>query len=304
MLTEFCDQLSDAQSIRTQFVPGIEVSRFSYAPSEEGEVAALVPSLEPFHFEVFYCYSGMLTLSRSRDRHLTVRGQEIFLVDDATSILEAHIEGPLEGVLVTVNTLIGQENLQNLFGMIGSMRIDMRLLKQRMEEHEGCALLQKSLWIGSVFSILAELTREEQGSFCLWKSVELLFLLCNHSHLLEPVTPNVKPHDQLSLIIVEIGIYMKQHLDEPLTIASLSRQFGISQTALKTEFRRLYGKPVRSWLVQQRMVRAAYLLDHTAMTVTRIAQECGYSSTSQFNTIFKRFYRCTPSQYRKMSDSV
>ena len=299
MLTEFVEQNTGSNMLRTFIFPDIHVYRFSFTPTAANESFIIAPNTPDPHFEAFYCTNGAIHLKRTRKRQMTVNAQEILLVSGSDSIEKVSIEGPLEGVLVAADRLTAQDSLEKHCALVSHLHIDISLLNQRMEEHEGCVLLQKTIWSSATFATLVELDASEQGRFCMWKSVELLFLLCNHNHLLEPTLPEIQPDNYLSYLIVEICTYMKQHLDEPLTISALSHRFGISQTSLKKEFRRLYGKTIRTWLQEQRMELAAYLLRHSTMTVMSIAQECGYSSTSQFNTTFKNLYNCTPSQYRK-----
>ena len=97
---------------------------------------------------------------------------------------------------------------------------------------------------------------------------------------------------------------MEAHLDEKMTIASLSRQFQISPTALKIGFRSVYGQPIHAWLLGRRIQRAADLLQFSRLSILNIAQSVGYEGISQFNLVFKRHYGITPSQYRKMSNST
>ena len=92
---------------------------------------------------------------------------------------------------------------------------------------------------------------------------------------------------------------MEEHLDEPLTIPTLSRRACLSATTFKEEFRRLYGLPVHTWLRQRRMERAAELLHTPGLSLETVAQAVGYSSVSQFAAAFRRHYGVTPGRYRK-----
>ena len=93
--------------------------------------------------------------------------------------------------------------------------------------------------------------------------------------------------------------YMEEHLDEPLTISTLSRRSCLSATAFKAGFRRLYGLPVHTWLRQRRMERAAELLRSSSLSVLGVAQSVGYGSASQFTAAFRQQYGMPPAQYRK-----
>ena len=93
-------------------------------------------------------------------------------------------------------------------------------------------------------------------------------------------------------------------MSDKLTIALLCKQFSLSPTFLKEGFRRTYGVPIHTYLIQQRLRRAQELICTTRMSIQQIAQAVGYEGMSQFNAAFKREYGMTPGQYRKMSETA
>ena len=83
------------------------------------------------------------------------------------------------------------------------------------------------------------------------------------------------------------------------TIEELAKQYDLSQTALKTCFKSVYGKPIYTYLTEYRMHRAAELLiDRPKVPVGDIAFMVGYESAGKFAGTFKRIMGLTPSQYR------
>ena len=154
------------------------------------------------------------------------------------------------------------------------------------------------VWASTTCANLALLTPPEQSRYAVFKALELLYLLSAHDLIAE--TPG-NSNSALTQIVQEVASYMRCHLDERLTIDGLSTRFGVSPTALKKEFRRLYGQPLHAWLQEQRLTQAARLLRESTMTVLEVAQEVGYSSTSQFSAAFVRRFGHTPGQYRRIS---
>ena len=161
---------------------------------------------------------------------------------------------------------------------------------------------EASPWASTTCANLALLTPPEQSRYAVFKALELLYLLSTHDLIAE--TPAAAPgnsNSALTQIVQEVASYMRCHLDERLTIDGLSTRFGVSPTALKKEFRRLYGQPLHAWLQEQRLTQAARLLRESTMTVLEVAQEVGYSSTSQFSAAFVRRFGHAPGQYRRIS---
>lgn len=104
--------------------------------------------------------------------------------------------------------------------------------------------------------------------------------------------------DQVDLIH-EVHEYLLQHLDEKITIDTLSRQFHMNPTSLKAVFKSVYGNSLASHMKEHRMERAAELLSGTGLTIAEIAAQVGYDSQSKFTAAFKSRYGVLPKEYRK-----
>ena len=161
----------------------------------------------------------------------------------------------------------------------------------------GCAVEGPTDWSRAAFADLNRLPPGERERWCVWKSVELLYLLSAPEKAETDTAPALER--EVARALVDTRRYMEAHLDEPLTIPALSRRTCLSATAFKESFRRLYGLPVHTWLRQRRMERAAELLRSSSLSVLGVAQSVGYSSASQFTAAFRRQYGVTPVQYRK-----
>ena len=99
--------------------------------------------------------------------------------------------------------------------------------------------------------------------------------------------------------MLKIREYMQEHLSEKITIQLLCREFLVSPTFLKENFRRAYGIPVHTWLIRQRIRRARELIFTTQLPIQKIAQIVGYESISRFNAAFKEYYGITPGHVEK-----
>ena len=305
MLTEFLEQAGPAvDAVWSTVMPGVRACRFTVSPTDDHLTLELPATLSPMHFESFFCCRGSMTVTRSRSGPLTVSPQELFLLSDAAALRSVTLELPLTGVLVEADALHARESLTTLCRLLGNLELYTDHVRQLMREREGCALLRSTPWSRHVFSALDALPPEEQGRYCVLKTLDLLYLLCIRSPLLDNGAELTRSDSYLARTVAEMRTFMENHLEDKLTIDDLSRQFHISPTAFKTNFRRLYGQPVHQWLQAQRMRRAAELLCTCPSTILQIAQSVGYEGVSQFNVAFKRQFGMTPMQYRKKSVSV
>jgi AraC-like DNA-binding protein len=86
-------------------------------------------------------------------------------------------------------------------------------------------------------------------------------------------------------------------MNDPPTLTELAQQVGLNLKKLKTEFKKVYGVPVFTYLLNYKMDLAKKLLQDNNMNVNQIAVYLGYSTSSHFIAAFKRKYGITPKQY-------
>lgn len=270
-----------------QVMPGAAACVFSL-----GEGPASLPlRLEPLHFEALFCLAGAVILTRRDGSILTAGPGQVLLLTDLSGVTGASVDGPLSGVLVAVNARNAKESLDTICHLLGGLTLDTNRVRQWMASRGGCALEGPTPWSRAAFAQLERLSQKERARWCVWKSVELLYLLC------APQEPAPAQAGNLE----EVARYMEEHLDEPLSIPQLSRRALLSPTAFKAAFRQRYGLAVHAWLRQRRMERAAQLLRGSSLTVLEVAQSVGYSSGSQFTAAFRERYGTSPGKFRKMS---
>ncbi|MDO5305753.1 MAG: AraC family transcriptional regulator [bacterium] len=100
-------------------------------------------------------------------------------------------------------------------------------------------------------------------------------------------------------IIHKIHEQMILHMNERFTIESLSKQYLMNPTTLKTIFKAVYGNSIAAHIKEHRMEEAARLLLTTDRSVAEIASQVGYSNQSKFTIAFKDYYQYLPKEYRK-----
>ena len=289
MLAEFLADRGDW----VQVMSGARACLFSLG---EGPVS-LPLRLEPLHFEALFCLAGAVTLTRRDGSALTAGARQVLLLTDLSGVVGASVDAPMEGILVAVDARNARESLQTICSLLGGLTLDTGQVRRWMAGRGGCAVEGPTDWSRAAFAHLDRLPSGEQARWCVWKSVELLYLLSAPGRAEADTAPALER--EAARALAETRRYMEEHLDEPLTISALSRRACLSATAFKAGFRRLYGLPVHAWLRQRRMERAAELLRGSSLSVLGVAQSVGYSSASQFTAAFRRHYGVTPVQYRK-----
>ena len=255
--------------------------------------------LERLHFEILFCMRGAVTLTRQDGSLLTAGAQQVLILTDLTDLAGASVDTPLEGVLVAVDARGARESLEGICHLLGGLTLDTGRVRRWMSSRGGFTVEGPTPWSRAAFADLVRLPQTERARWCVWKSVEMLYLLSAQEEPETEAPPDSMPDRNMARTLAQTRRYMEEHLDEVLTIPVLSRRACLSATTFKEGFRQLYGLPVHAWLRKRRMERAAELLHTPGSSLEGVAKAVGYSSVSQFAAAFRRQYGVTPGRYRK-----
>lgn len=92
--------------------------------------------------------------------------------------------------------------------------------------------------------------------------------------------------------------YMIDHISDPaLSNAILAKQAHISEVYFRKRFKEQYGSTPHQYLLALRMRHAKALLAEHAVTITSVAEACGFSSVYHFCRAFKQFTGQTPTEF-------
>lgn len=92
---------------------------------------------------------------------------------------------------------------------------------------------------------------------------------------------------------------IRARLGEDFGLDELASEVGLSPFHFSRMFKESVGVPPRVYVVRMRIERACELLEKTALPVTEIAQEVGYSSSQVLARVFLKHKCMTPSAYRQ-----
>lgn len=93
--------------------------------------------------------------------------------------------------------------------------------------------------------------------------------------------------------------YIKEHLNEDLSLEALSKKFSFSPTYFHNSFKDVMQKTPRLFVEERRIKKSIDLLLTTDTPISEIAYECGFTSQSYFCYAFKRYTGTTPKKYVK-----
>lgn len=95
--------------------------------------------------------------------------------------------------------------------------------------------------------------------------------------------------------------YIHDNFSEDLTLVDIAKVDNIGKRECLRCFQRtLQTSPIQYLLKYRIMQGADFLLKNPANSISEISNLCGIDSPSNFSKMFKRFYKCTPKEYRNL----
>ena len=101
-------------------------------------------------------------------------------------------------------------------------------------------------------------------------------------------------------VVAQVCDYIMNHIGDPeLSVNEIAEKFYFHPVYLNRMFRKEKGISVGQFIMDQRMDIAVSLLMNKNLTVTDVAEQVGYKNYTNFHSIFKKKYGCSPTQYRE-----
>ena len=204
------------------------------------------------------------------------------------------------GISIGIDMAIASEHFSELLKLVDLKPME---VAKRICGDRHARILRSASATVHIMNELFTVRKEERLNFLRIKVHELLYVL-NTMELSDSDDQEITvPRSQVDFVKQAAG-YITEHISEKLTVADLTRRFGVSDTYLQNSFRLVYGMPVISFIRAQKMQCAAQVLIHTDRSVDSIAEEFGYVNESKFSAVFKKIMGDAPSIYRKEHSKI
>ena len=93
--------------------------------------------------------------------------------------------------------------------------------------------------------------------------------------------------------------YIRENFHERINLADCAKQLNISYDYFQHKFKTLTGYSPQQFLIEQRLLSGNKLLKEGDYNCTEIAYRCGFCTSAQFSSLFKKRYGVTPLQFKK-----
>ncbi len=126
-----------------------------------------------------------------------------------------------------------------------------------------------------------------------------LGLAALHLYPNEPVR-NVRAEEKHPAVYAAID-YIRTHYADPISLTLLASHAGVSPEHLLRLFKRHEDQPPIGYLWRFRVERAVDLLTNTGLTVTEIADRCGFQTSHHLARLLKKTTGSTAKEIRRLS---
>jgi AraC-like DNA-binding protein len=99
--------------------------------------------------------------------------------------------------------------------------------------------------------------------------------------------------------LAPLTTWVRLRLGEPISIADLAREAGVSPSRLHARFQQALGCPPLAWVRELRLLAARDRLLATPDAVADIGAACGFADPFHFSRAFRARFGASPSQFRR-----
>lgn len=115
-----------------------------------------------------------------------------------------------------------------------------------------------------------------------------------------PSVPLRKQNSDFTVLKNMIG-YIQKFYREKITLNDIAAAGAVSQSKCCKLFDHYIGVTPNAYFIQYRLHQSIWYLKNTDMSITEIAQAVGFSGSSYYAEVFRKWYHLSPSEYRKIN---
>ena len=116
--------------------------------------------------------------------------------------------------------------------------------------------------------------------------------------LTTPETGGISPNHSHFARMQGVLNHIREHLAQDLSVQRLAKLARVSEVHFRRVFQDSIGASPHRYILAARLEQARKLLTMTALPISHIAQDCGFSSQSHLTTSFRAAHAATPKEFR------
>ena len=113
----------------------------------------------------------------------------------------------------------------------------------------------------------------------------------------------IRINHQYSKMILSCCEYIRLHVEDEIKLQEIAKAHGYTEYYLSRKFKQEVGMSVQQYIHTERINRAKFLLSATDLSISQIAEQLHFSSSTHFSSIFRNLTGILPSEYRAPAHS-
>ena len=105
-------------------------------------------------------------------------------------------------------------------------------------------------------------------------------------------------------IISDAARYISSNFTRELSLTQLAEKYSMSPSYFSRKFKLCTGFGYKEYLITIRILEACKLLLNTDLSITEIAEKCGFDDSNYFGDSFKKVKGISPREYRKANGVI
>jgi AraC-like DNA-binding protein len=151
------------------------------------------------------------------------------------------------------------------------------------------------------FPISSEFDRPHLSTASWFETNGLLTLLL--APFLKTAQVHEGVHARVTRQFLAVQEFIHEHIRELILLGDLARAANLHPTYFSDRFQKLVGIRPLEYLMRYRLERAQFLLLTSPAPIKQVAYEVGIPDPAYFTRAFSRFWRVSPTEYRKLNSS-
>lgn len=161
--------------------------------------------------------------------------------------------------------------------------------------------------VEAVKKSIQQIEQDRKAQAALQNSSQATRQYIPYTHLITLLKPNSQQlQEQRGGIdlVVETTQYIKQHIDEAITLNQIASYIGVNESYLSRVFSSRTGSTIKNTINTIKMEKAKELLTNTNLKIYEIAMQLGLENTTYLSHLFHQYTGCTPMEYRNQKKNI
>ncbi|MEC6746993.1 AraC family transcriptional regulator [Marinilactibacillus sp. XAAS-LB27] len=152
-------------------------------------------------------------------------------------------------------------------------------------------LLQELIW---EYNYAPEIVRDQNLSM-------LIQLILNNVYVSYSVEPTKYAYSPFNRKLKKLRLDIQSSITLNYDPTEIAASMDISTSYFQHLYKQLFGISFRKDIIQIKIVHAKHLMSTTKLSISQIANQCGYATEVHFYRQFKKVTGMTPSTYKKIN---